>query len=82
MPCALAPALALLLTLAIALPSPARAGETPPPAAPEVRSLFDGRSLGPWRASAFDSQTEVRVEPAFRGEGPHRGAAQLVYGRD
>ena len=62
--------IALLLTLAAPLASPVRGAAPPPPSAPGVRSLFDGRSLGPWRASAFDSQTEVRVEPAFRGEGP------------
>ena len=69
-PRALSLSIALLLTLAAPLASPAGAGAPPPPGAPEVRSLFDGRSLGPWRPSAFDSQTEVRVEPAFRGEGP------------
>ena len=62
--------LALLVALSATLPRTVRAGEAPPVAAPEVRSLFDGRSLGPWRASAFDSQTEVRVERSFRGEGP------------
>ncbi len=69
-PRALPSFLALLLALAAALSPAARTGAAPPPAAGEVRSLFDGRTLGPWRPSAFDSQTEVRVESAFRGEGP------------
>ncbi len=39
---------------------------TPPPA---ERSLFDGKSLGGWKPSAFDSQAAVKVEPTFR-DGP------------
>lgn len=68
-PRALPSCLPLLGVLALAWLLPTRAGEAPPPPN-EARSLFDGRGLGPWRASAFDSQTEVRVEPGFRGEGP------------
>jgi hypothetical protein len=66
----LSPTLALLIALTPAVSPLARAGEAPPAAAREARSLFDGRSLGPWRASAFDSQTEVRIERSFRGAGP------------
>jgi hypothetical protein len=57
-----------MLAAALALTSaPLTAAESTPPAA--ERSLFDGKSLGGWKPSAFDSQAAVKVESPFR-DGP------------
>lgn len=53
---------ALLPALSALLPAAEPAGG--------ARPLFDGVSLAGWRPSAFDSQTAVKIEPAFRGERP------------
>ena len=42
-----------------AIPLPAGAGAAPTPSPAEARSLFDGRSHGPWRPPAFYSPTAV-----------------------
>jgi hypothetical protein len=39
-------------------------------APPVERALFDGASLAGWKASAFDTQREVKVEKAFRDGKP------------
>ena len=67
------PFLFLVVALAVV---PLFAADTPAPSSPSPTSaapsasplvLFDGSTLAGWRPSAFDSQKEVKVEPAFRG---------------
>ena len=41
----------------------------PAPAPKTAESLFDGKTLGGWKPSAFDSQAAVKVENPFR-DGP------------
>jgi hypothetical protein len=64
-----APRRVALPCLALLLAAPFLSAATPPPPAAGETVLFDGKTLGGWKPSAFDSQAAVKVESPFR-DGP------------